>query len=196
MNNVMSGYSVISDIGNVLLKILKENLCPDPIPNPETILLCSPFEEGDYFLSLHLYDIRENIYFKQVDLINMDYEKKQYPPLSLTLYYLLSLKSFSDFRTKASAEQKILGRVLQVLHDNQVLGVSTTSSTGRETNEPVRIELNNLSFDRKLKFWAYSNTPNRLSLFFTASPVFIDSSKAKPSSSTVDRNFLFRKNSL
>jgi len=192
----MSGYSVISDIGNVLLKILKENLCPDPIPNPETILLCSPFEEGDYFLSLHLYDIRENIYFKQVDLINMDYEKKQYPPLSLTLYYLLSLKSFSDFRTKASAEQKILGRVLQVLHDNQVLGVSTTSSTGRETNEPVRIELNNLSFDRKLKFWAYSNTPNRLSLFFTASPVFIDSSKAKPSSSTVDRNFLFRKNSL
>lgn len=192
----MSGYSVISDIGNLLLKILRDNLCPDPIPNPDTILLCSPFEDGDYFLSLHLYDIRENMYFKQVDLINMDYEKRQYPPLSLTLYYLLSLKPFSDFKTKASAEQKILGRILQVLHDNQVLNVSTTSSFGRENNEPVRIELNNLSFDKKLKFWAYSNTPNKLSLYFTASPVFIDSSKSKSASNAVDKNFLFRKNNL
>lgn len=192
----MSGYSVISEVGNSLLRVLRENLCPDPIQNPETILLCSPFEEGDYFLSLHLYDIKENMYFKQVDLINMDYERRQYPPLSLTLYYLLSLKSFSDFKTKATSEQKILGRVLQVIHDNQIINIASTTSTLKENQEPIRIELNNLSFDRKLKFWAYSNTPNRLALYFTASPVFIESSKSRNTGNSVDNNFSYRKNSL
>jgi hypothetical protein len=170
-------------------------MCPDPIPNPDTILLCSPFDDGDYVLSLHLYDIRENMYFKQIDLISMDYENKQHPPLSLTLYYMFVLNTYAEFKSRAASEQRLLGRILQVMHDNSIINLSASKSN-KENGEPLRVELNNLSFERKIKLWTSTDTPNRLALFYTISPVFIESSKANTVDNAIDRNFLFRKNNL
>lgn len=39
-------YSVIADVSASLVKLLRENMTPDPIPQPEMIGLASPVDKG------------------------------------------------------------------------------------------------------------------------------------------------------
>ena len=56
----MSDFSVISEVGNAILKLLREKVCPELIQSPEAIRLVSPAEKNaDYQLGLYMYDIQE-----------------------------------------------------------------------------------------------------------------------------------------
>ena len=56
----MADYPIIADVSNYMVQMLRQKMCPEPIPSPNNIEVSSPAEQDvDYILGLYLYDIRE-----------------------------------------------------------------------------------------------------------------------------------------
>ncbi|MDQ2085362.1 DUF4255 domain-containing protein [Herbivorax sp. ANBcel31] len=189
----MARYFALSEVGNSIINLLRDNMCPELIQNRDMILLCSPFDKNDFVLSLHLYDIQENGSFRNVNMINLDNERQQYPSISLTLYYMISVNIGRDIKSKAVDEQRILGRTMQILHDSPVIENSKLGNSFDEGEEPLKVVLNNLTFDEKIKLWSASNSPIKLALYYTVSPVLIESTRIKTTKRVVDMDLIIKK---
>ena len=56
----MADFSVVADVSNTLLRLLRRELCPEPVQSPESIRLAAPTDKtGDFQLGIFLYDLRE-----------------------------------------------------------------------------------------------------------------------------------------
>lgn len=173
----MAGYTAIVDVGNMLVQLLKEEMVPDVISGSHGIGLCSPTDKGDFALGIHLYDIRECEEVRTSGMLNTGWDRQQFPPMFVSLYYMITAYSDSDLKFRAAEEQRILGRVMQVLYDHTVVpsGLLPNRLSGLE----CRIELVNLELDEKLKLWNTPDTPYKASLFYRVTPVEVESARAR-----------------
>jgi hypothetical protein len=106
-----------------------------------------------------------------------------YPPLPLTLYYLLT--AYSDEEDDTSAH-RLLGQAMSVLHDHPLLGAEEirnatapiTDLNGSDLHdqiERVRITLQPLMFEEMSKLWTTFQTHYRISAAYQVSVVLIES---------------------
>lgn len=172
----MARYSIVSDISKYIVKLLKDNLTPEPMLSSQTIELVSPADNNaDYTLGIFMYDIRENPDFPQVNMISIDSKKQRRPAQSLMLYYMIFVNASAQVAIKSVDTQKILARVQQVLYDNSEINIDKLQ-TGLETKEPnIRITPSKLLYDEKTKIWSALNKPCQLALYYTVSPVMLSS---------------------
>jgi len=177
---------MIAEVGNLLVKILRRELIPDVIPHSSNIGLCSPEDHGDLQLGVYLYDISENEDIRVSGMVNEGINRQVFPPTYLSLHYMLTAYSASDIKARASEEQKILGRVIQVFHDYNVL---PEGELGDGASMPARIELQRMERFEKMRLWNMPNIPYRLSLFYRVQPVEIVSAKTKEISRVRDVDF-------
>lgn len=173
----MANYTIISDIGNMLAGLLKEKMVPEIIVNADAIRLCSPAEKENVSLGLYLYDVRESEIFRVNGIQPAGLEKQKYPPIYLDLYYMLTAYSMSDSKFRASEEQRILGKVMQIFHDYPSIALDTMSFEPSIKGETARIEMLRIETEEKVKLWNNPNTAYRLSLFYKVSPVPMDSTR-------------------
>ena len=61
----MGRSTSIADVGMSIVKLLRRELVPDTLQNPDAVGLCSPTDRGDYMVGIHLYDIRESEELRQ-----------------------------------------------------------------------------------------------------------------------------------
>lgn len=174
----MAGYTVISDISEQLIRLLRDNLVPEVIPSPDGIGLSSPADKGDFSLGLYLYDIRENEEIILNGMQTAGQNEQRFPSKYINLYYMVTAYSVSDLKFRAAEEQRILGRAMQVLMDHSILNLSGTGRAGGD-RYPARIEFLQLDSDEKIKLWNMSNQPYKMSLFYQVSPVELESTKTK-----------------
>ena len=179
----------IIDVDNALLEILRTNLTPDVIQNPDAIGLCSPDEKGDLLLGLHLYDIRENEEIRLNDMQYLDAVKQKYPSVYLTLCYMVTAYSTADVKFRAGEDHKILSRVLQAFHDNAVLKSSTFEPVNKAEEMNLRIRLLNLNVEEKQRLWNFPNLPYRASLYYRVAPVEVESTRIKRVKRVMDVDF-------
>lgn len=175
----IADYTVIADVGNSLLKLLREQMPTDLISQPEQIGLSSPSDHGDLRLSLFLYNVRENGEYRQNQMINRGSGDLQYPPISLELFYLLTAYSKAELHSRSQDESRILGKAMQILHDHSILRASYLQGSLAEKNEELKITLDNLHTDVLIKLWNFPNTPYKLSLSYAVGPVLLDSKRTK-----------------
>ena len=168
----MADFSIISDVSNAILKLLREQICPELIQSPESIMLISPSDKNaDFQLGLYLYDIQELREYKQMDLIRMGKSTAKYPPKPLNLYFALFINSKAQITSDAENEQRILGRAMQVLMDNAIL----YDNSGEWDEESASITFLPLSFEDKTKLWSVLSMPYQLAVYFSVSPVLLSS---------------------
>ena len=179
----------IVDVDNALLSLLRQQMAPDVVQNPDAIGLCSPDEKGDLVLGLHLYDIRENEDIHLHDMINLDVGRQKYPSIYVTLCYMITAYSTADLKFRASEDHKILGRVLQVLHDNTILDETSLEPVTKAESLNLRIRLADLSIEEKQRLWNFPNIPYRASLFYRVSPVEVESTRTRGVRRVVDVDF-------
>jgi hypothetical protein len=184
----MANYTVISDIGNALVKLLQDNIVPDVILNSESIGLCSPDDKGDIQLGLYLYDIKECDEYRNSTMINIDAGNQRYPSEYLTLYYMITAYSNGDIKYRSLEEHKVLGRVIQVLYDNSIIDAQTMEPVQR-MDTGIRIEMMQLNFEDKVKIWNVPDKSYKTSLFYKVSPVELESSRIKSVQRVVDMDF-------
>lgn len=173
----MSSYTIISDIGNMLTGLLKKNMVPDIIVNIDAISLCSPAEKENISLGLYLYDVRESDSVRVTGMQPAGVSRQKFPPMYLDLYYMLTAYSMSDSKFRASEEQRILGRAMQLFKDNPVINLESMSFENAADGTAVKIELLPMDAQDKMKLWNMANTAYRLSLFYKISPVPLDSTR-------------------
>ncbi len=175
----MGSYTVIAETGNALVRLLRKELVPEIIPNADAIGLATPADRGDILLCIHLYDISESEDFRMSGMISDGINRQKYPPLYLTLSYMITAFSASDVKFRAEEEQRILGRVMQVLRDYPVLDPEVMEFGAGSGREGIRMELRKMETDDKLKVWSFPNLANRLSLFYKVGPLPLESAKTR-----------------
>lgn len=185
----MGMYSAISDTGNAIINLLKENLVPEVIQNEDTIGLCSPDDKGDMTLGIFLYDIKESEEVIDNTMINLNSKVQKYPSSYLTLSYMITAYSNGDVRFRSSEEQKIIGRVIQVFKDNPYLDSKTLNPLEKDNGNSISIELLSMPMEEKLRIWTVPNTAYKLSIFIKVSPIEIESTKQKQVQRVVDIDF-------
>ena len=175
----MANYTIISDVGNTIVNVLRENMVPDVIPNADAIGLCSPADKGDIVLGVYLYDVKESEDVFDNEMRMYDPHSQKYPSKYMNLYYMVTAYSMSDIKFRSSEEHKILGRALQVLMDHSNLDADLFGSDGKTDKYPVRIEQLRLDNDERMKLWNMPNVPYKLSLYYKVSPIEIESTRVR-----------------
>lgn len=186
-------YTAISDVSDTLVHMLRENLVPEPIKKQKNIGLCSPADKGDFQLTLYLYNIEESGEYRINRMESLPNGDLKYPPLSFNLYYLLTAYSTGDLQNKAMDEHKILGRAIQVFHDNNVLKGSVLKGSLNGTDQEIRVNIKNLSYDEMMRIWHFEGIPYNLSIAYRVGPVLVDSTRVKSTRRVVKSQFDFKR---
>ena len=166
----MSDYTVIADVGKTLIKLLEDNI-KDEISEGQ-ITLSSPEETDLGKLSLFLYQVTENAYIKNQEMQMVNSTKLEYPPLSLSLFYLVT--PHTENREK---DHRILGKVMQIFYDNSILRGSVLQ--GSLAGEELRLILNPLSMEELNKIWNVMSKSYKLSVCYEVTPVRIESMRER-----------------
>lgn len=182
----MGDFSVISDVSNAILKTMRDNLCPELIQSPEAIVLSMPSDKNaDFQLGLYLYDIQEMREYRQTEYVRINSSQRRLPPKPLNLYYALYINSKSQLTMDSENEQRILGRVMQILMDYPILPEDLTD----EDEMGLTITFQTMSFEEKSKLWSGLSTPYQLAVYFSVSPVLLSSRKVSTFTRVVDAKF-------
>lgn len=182
----MADFSIISDLSNEILNLLRNYMCPELIQSPEAIKLVSPSDKNaDFQLGVYLYDIQELREYKQMDMIRMGNNTAQYPPKPLNLFFVIYINSKSQMVSDAENEQRILGRAIQILMDHAVL----EEFASQNEDEAPAVTLLTLSFEEKTKLWSVLNLPYQVGIYFSVSPALLSSRRTKTFTRVVETNF-------
>lgn len=171
----MASYEIIADVSRTLLELLRNNLTPEPINKKELIGLCSPVEPGNFILGLNIYDVEESKNLGTQNSVNLRPGLQQDPPTPLMLYYMFTVYSKAELANRVMDEQRIMGRIIQVLNDHSKLKGEHLQGVLKETSSQLVLSRVNLSMDEKVKVWSLYNQPYRLSVYYTAGPIYLPS---------------------
>lgn len=174
----MGSYTIISDVGNLMIRLLKTNMVPDIIVNGDAIGLCSPAEKENISLGLYLYDLRESQDVRVNGMQSAGVSRQKFPPMYLDLYYMLTAYSMSDSKFRASEEQRILGRAIQLFRDNPSILLESMEFGFQNDGDTAKIEMLSLEPEEKMKLWNSTNSGYRLSVFYKVSPIPVDSTRS------------------
>ena len=182
----MGKYTAIAEVGQALVRTLQENLCPEPLMNPDAISLCSPPDRGDTVVGLYLYDVSESEAVRMVNPVAVGESQLRSPPMLLQLSYLLTVYSNVEAKFRALDEQRILGRAMQVLSDNAAVDATEVLKDPNAIFGKINIQLINLTMEEKMRIWSFSDIPYRLSACYRVDPVEVESTRLRTVRRVVD----------
>lgn len=176
----MADFAIIASVGDTLIELLRENM--KNLIAPDSIVMISPGEiEGkdSVRLSLFLYQVIENAYMKNQEMLKIDSTRLKYPPMTLDLHYMLTSypsPGIQDTTERTKEEHSVLGRAMQILNDNSILKGSVLRGSLTENNEELHMTLTTMSLDEMTKIWTtFQDKPFRPSVCYLVTPVKIDS---------------------
>ncbi|MEJ8546925.1 DUF4255 domain-containing protein [Brevibacillus borstelensis] len=172
-----------------LLHLLREQMTPEPISQPELIGLASPAEASDLVLSLFLYEVRESAE-RQSAMISEGTDILRHPPMTVHLYFVMTAHSPAEQHARALDEYRILGRAMQVLYDNAILKGNVLKGSLAGTNEELRVVMDQPPLDRLIHL--FPNMPYKLSVGYSVGPVYIDSTRIRSTKRVLERDFRLR----
>jgi hypothetical protein len=185
----VSNYTVISDVSEGLKQILFTEFTKDAVirnivgASDAAIVFTNPTQTAQNSsnrLSLWLYQITENEFLKnQPPTRNNGAETLQFPPLPLNLHYLIT-----PFAATGQADLLLLGKTMQVLHENAIV---LLSDPARELAEELRVVLCSLQLDQLSRVWEALREPYRLSITYEVRVTRVDSQHSITNARVVDR---------
>lgn len=192
----MADYTIISDISSHLVKVLRKNMCPEPITSENKIEIGSPTdEEVDYILGVYLYDIREEGHVTIPPLNIAGKVGIKQPPKPYGLYYMVYINGSSQSGLKAPDIQKILGKAAQILNDNNRIFPLQLQNWLEIEESPVVMSQASITLEEKFRVWQAINKPYQVSLFYRAAPVFLSSGIVLNTPVVTEANFDIRMSS-
>lgn len=185
----MGKYTSIAEVGMAIVRLLRRELVPDTLQNPDAIGLCSPTDRGDYMVGIYLYDIRESEELRVNTMIARGAQELLYPPSYVNLYYMITVTSTGDIKYRSEEEHKILGRIVQVLADYPCLDRETLEPVTSRKQLDVELSMQNLTLEDKMRIYSVPNAGYKLSLFYRAAPVEIESTKSRRTVRVMEAEF-------
>jgi hypothetical protein len=195
-------HMVVSEVSEFLRHTLWLGLRADAVTsqlvtNELNIVLANPGQvtlpQGvSRQLSLWLYQVSPNEHLRNQAVVRRaqgpppNDDQQFYPPLALNLFYLLT-PSIQDTGGASDqlADQRVLGRAMQVLHDQAILHMPNkqTPDSGHE----LHLSLAPRTIDELAQVWEAMQQPYRLSVCYEVRAVRIDSERRIGGGRVVDR---------
>ena len=186
----MADYSIISDVSAYIVKTLRDKMCPEPIPSPNNIEISSPASQDvDYIVGLYLYDIREDVEVTQPNYIRHGRVQLQKAPRPYALYYMVFINGGGQMGLKDHDVQKIIGKVAQIVNDNNAVNPGSLQSWLTTEKPPIVLSQARISLEEKVRVWQAINKPYQVSLFYRAAPVLLSSADIITTPRVVDAEF-------
>ena len=186
----MADYPIISDVSAYIVRTLREKMCPEPIPSPNNIEISSPLSQDvDYIVGLYLYDIVEDVQVTTPRLFERGRAELSKPPRPYALYYMVFINGSSQMGLKAPDIQKIIGRVAQIVNDNNSVRPDELQSWLTTQEPPITLSQAKISLEEKVRVWQAINKPYQISLFYKAAPVYLSSGEIIETPRVVDASF-------
>lgn len=176
----MSKYTVIADVGEALVDLLQLRMVPELFLSKEQIGLCMPKEPGDYRLGVCLYDIRESDSMRNASPFFQGENVRVFPPIYLDLYYMLVPFPKSDWNYQAVEEQRILGKVIQILRDDPILNRFPDSDEAKKPEPAIVIEILDLDYENKSKIWNSFYEAGRNAVYCKIGPIALEANRKQP----------------
>ncbi len=136
-------------------------------------------------LSLWLYQVQANEYLRNDAPIRKrdqnDDTAQFYPPLAVNLLYLLTPSTGSDL-----GDQQVLGRALQVFHDQSILTLQSAQLPNH--SEELHVSLAPRTIEELAKVWEAMQQPYRLSVCYEVRVARIDSLRKQQGGRVGDRS--------
>jgi hypothetical protein len=173
----MSDYTVIADVTATILGLIKASTAG--LLQQDRIVAASPADVTDDtlpLLSLFLYQVAENPHLKNDPMTETSTGALRYPPLAQHLYYLLT-----TYASTRDTEHQIMGRAVQVLHDNAIVRGSLLQGSLASTFEELVIAMHAIPLEDMNRLWSmFGSKPYRLSVTYRVSTALIDSTRDRP----------------
>ena len=172
----MADYTIISDVSSYICKMLREKMCPEPVPSPNNIEISSPTSQDvDYIIGLYLYDVKEEGVRIQTPRISAGGTTFTKPPVPYSLYYMVFINGSSQMGLKAPDIQKIIGRIAQIINDNASVYPHHLQPWLDATEPPIVLSQAKMALEEKVRVWQAISKPYQISLFYKAAPVMLSS---------------------
>lgn len=176
----MAGYTAIEDAGDTLVGLLRDRM--SALLDTEEIALASPDSVGKndkIRLSLYLYRVTESAHLKNQRRRSVDATTTAGSPLELDLHYVLTAhpsQTGNDETAKSGEQHRVLGRAMQVLHDDAI--VRGSDLAGSLTGEPLHLSIESEPPGSVVNVWStFDEKPFRPSVTYVVGPVAIESGR-------------------
>lgn len=170
----MSASTIIGDVTKTLSELLfDEQNAPED--DRFEVSLLSPADEkiepNKTKINLYLFRIDENPFAKNRDWIANGTDTRQYPPLALNLFYVLT-----PYAPDQIQAHRHLGEAMRILYDFAILKSPHLTDNLNYTMEEFRIELCPFNLEELTRVWNAFNIAYRLSVCYQFKIIYIDSS--------------------
>lgn len=169
----MSASSVIGDVTQTLNDLLVSSQQPTGMFD---VSLSSPADEVVAAnlprVNLFLFRVTENAHLKNREWLPINSDAQQYPPLALTLFYVLT-----PFAVNKVDEHRVLGEAMRIFHDNSILGEAVLRGSLATSNDDLKLSLCQLSIEDLTRIWNALSRPYRLSVAYEVRVVLVDSAQ-------------------
>jgi hypothetical protein len=170
----MSASTAIGSVSTTLQKLLRDRMQLAPAVN---VTLLGPDESGpDRRVNLFLYRVEENSFLKnQEPMVSPAAPNRVLPPpLSLDLYYLMTVYAPNDADTGNAEAHHILGEAMRVLHDNSPVPRAQLLDDLGEARELLQIAARQPDHDELTTMWTTFSKPYRPCVLYQVSTVQLD----------------------
>jgi hypothetical protein len=174
----VAGSDVLLAVSQTLQNRLTAGLSAlgPPVPVAELHDLNGPPSTNPPRATLFLYDVVEEPTSRNRRLVT----RKR--PLGLCLYYLVTAWAGDPV-----TEQQILGRVVQVFHEDAVIDGADLAGELGGTGVELRISLSRMQIDDRARIWWAINKPYRLSVNYEVRVVDVDADVTRSTTPVVSR---------
>ncbi|RZI53873.1 MAG: DUF4255 domain-containing protein [Pseudonocardia sp.] len=168
----MSASTAIGMVSASLRNLLAGEMRFDPAVD---VTVLAPDESStDTRVNLFLYRVQENPFLANQDALALPGNKLVPPPLSLSLFYLLTVFAPEDSIRGNITAHEILGEAMRVLRRYAILPRSSVEQGLADAREHLQVASAELAPDELSRIWASFAQPFRLSVAYQVSTVQLD----------------------
>jgi len=161
---------VSASLRNLLVGEMQLSLAVD-------VTVLAPDEQGsDRRINLFLYRLEENPFLKNQEPTALPGNPGRLvpPPLSLTMYYLMTPYAPNDQLTGNATAHQILGEAMRVFYENPVIPAAHLDPGLINAREQLRVVNSPLDPEQLSHLWSTFTQPFRLSVLYEVSTVQLD----------------------
>jgi len=175
----MADYTALVEAGEALAELLRHELTPEPINDRELISIASPFEAENNQLTLYLFQIDEDLQSGYSGYIQESANVQRMQPAQFQLSYLVTAHSKAPVHMKESDQQRIIGKVVQVVKDYPAIPLQFLRGSMAGSGVTLNLSLERPNFEQMLKIWNNTQIPYKLSVVVKIAGVSIESGRTR-----------------